>query len=59
MRARTTNLSLGGKKRWDTCPDMASARREYLKDQLHLLTENPDAYVQTEGGLRFRIPQWL
>jgi hypothetical protein len=44
----------------DNCPDMAAARRDYLKEQLHLLTGNPDAYVVTSGsGLRTRPVEWL
>lgn len=44
----------------DACGDMADGRREYLKHELQVLTENPDAYVRTErGGLRVRKPQWL
>jgi hypothetical protein len=43
----------------DTCPDMANSRREYLKKELRFLTENPDAYTRTEGGLRVRKPEWL
>jgi hypothetical protein len=44
----------------DSCRDMADGRRDYLKHELQLLTENPDAYVRTErGGLWVRTPQWL
>ncbi|MET7334293.1 Shedu anti-phage system protein SduA domain-containing protein [Nonomuraea sp. NPDC005650] len=49
----------GWEEALDACLDMARPRREYLRRQLRLLTENPDAYVQTEGGLRVRRPQWL
>lgn len=49
---------------WDhalhACRDMSDARRDYLKHELRVLTENPDAYVRTErDGLRVRRPQWL
>ena len=44
----------------DNCPDMAAARRGYLKEQLYLLTSNPDAYVVTaDSGLRTRPVEWL
>jgi hypothetical protein len=44
----------------DNCPDMASGRRDYLKEQLRLLTSNPDAYVVTSAsGLRTRPVKWL
>jgi len=43
----------------DGCPDMAAGRRDYLKEQLDLLTRNPDAYVTTTGTIRTRRPQWL
>ena len=34
---------------------MAAARSDYLKEQLRLLTSNPDTYVVTSGsGLRTR-----
>ncbi|MBB2742899.1 UNVERIFIED_ORG: hypothetical protein FHR35_002721 [Microbispora rosea subsp. rosea] len=49
----------GWEEALDACPDMASTRREYLKDQFSLLTTNPNAYVHNEGGLRLRRPQWL
>ena len=43
----------------DGCPDMAAGRRDYLKEQLDLLTSNPDAYVTSTGKLRIRRPQRL
>ncbi|MEU4226772.1 Shedu anti-phage system protein SduA domain-containing protein [Nonomuraea sp. NPDC026600] len=43
----------------DDCHDMPPARRQYLKEQLHLLTTNPDAYVRIDRGMRVRRPQWL
>jgi len=43
----------------DNCPDMAAGRRDYLKEQLDLLTSNPDAYVTSTGNLRTRRVQWL
>jgi hypothetical protein len=43
----------------DNCPDMAAGRRDYLKEQLSLLTRNPDAYVTTTGSLRTRRPELL
>ncbi len=43
----------------DSCPDMAVERQLYLKSELSLLCEQPDAYVQTEGDIRFRRPRWL
>ncbi|MFF4617711.1 Shedu anti-phage system protein SduA domain-containing protein [Nonomuraea jabiensis] len=49
----------GWEQALDACLDMAHSRREYLKNQLRLLTENPEAYAQARGGLRFRRPQWL
>ncbi|MGV9387394.1 Shedu anti-phage system protein SduA domain-containing protein [Nonomuraea sp. NPDC003707] len=49
----------GWEEALDSCHDMAALRREYLKDQLCLLTERPDAYSQTEHGVQFRAPQWL
>jgi hypothetical protein len=49
----------GWEEALDACPDMASSRREYLKEELRLLVENPDAYVRTEGGMRIRRPEWL
>jgi hypothetical protein len=48
---------------WDgalgNCPDMAASRRDYLKEQLALLTTNPEAYATSEGGLRVIRPRWL
>ncbi|MEV1177102.1 hypothetical protein [Nonomuraea sp. NPDC049784] len=49
----------GWEQALDACLDMAHSRREYLKNQLRLLTESPEAHVQASGGLRFRRPQWL
>ena len=43
----------------DDCPDMAAGRRDYLKEQLSLLTDQPDAYVTSTGSLRTRRVQWL
>ena len=43
----------------ESCPDMAAGRRDYLKEQLDLLTSNPSAYVTSTGKLRTRRPQWL
>ena len=43
----------------DDCPDMAVCRRDYLKEQLNLLTNDPDAYATATGTLRTRRPQWL
>lgn len=43
----------------DDCADMAPGRRAYLKEQFDLLTRNPDAYVESRGGLRVRQPKWL
>ncbi|HEX5115955.1 MAG TPA: Shedu anti-phage system protein SduA domain-containing protein [Pseudonocardiaceae bacterium] len=43
----------------DNCPDMADGRRDYLKHELELLTENPNAYANTKGNLRWRRPEWL
>ncbi|MEU1396170.1 Shedu anti-phage system protein SduA domain-containing protein [Micromonospora zamorensis] len=44
----------------DQCPDMADLRREYLKEQLSLLIECPDAYVETHAsGMRTLRPAWL
>lgn len=43
----------------DDCPDMAAGRREYLKQQLDLITSDPDAYVVTTGNLRTRPVRWL
>jgi hypothetical protein len=43
----------------DNCPDMATSRRDYLKEQLALLTGNPTAYVTATGRLRTIRPQWL
>ena len=43
----------------DNCPDMAASRRDYLKEQLSLLTRHPAAYVTATGRLRTRRPQWL
>jgi hypothetical protein len=43
----------------DGCPDMTAGRRDYLKEQLGLLTRNPDAYVTGTGNLRTRRPQQL
>lgn len=49
--------------RWDgaldNCADMAESRRSYLKEQLALLTSDPDAYVTVSGRLRIVHPQWL
>lgn len=42
----------------DDCPDMAPARREYLRDQLRLLRDDPDAYTQTIDG-RFKVRSLL
>lgn len=35
----------------DNCLDMADSRRNYLKSELLLLTQNPDAYVGHDGKL--------
>ena len=43
----------------DDCHDMATGRRDYLKEQLNLLTNNPDAYATSKGKLHFRPVQWL
>ncbi|MBT8226373.1 MAG: DUF4263 domain-containing protein [Dactylosporangium sp.] len=43
----------------DACLDMADVRRKYLKEQLHLLTREPDAHAQEANGLRFRTARWL
>jgi hypothetical protein len=43
----------------DDCPDMAVGRRDYLKEQLNLLTSTPDAYVASTGRLRTRQVHWL
>ena len=43
----------------DDCSDMAAGRRDYLKEQLSLLTSHPDAYVTSTGSLRTRRVQWL
>lgn len=43
----------------DACPDMADARRDYLRGQFGLLTSDLDAYVTTGRALRTRQPQWL
>ncbi len=43
----------------DSCPDMAAGRRDFLKEQLDLLTSNPDAYVTSTCKFRIRRPQWL
>ena len=44
----------------DSCLDMAPARREYLRGQLRLLTNRPDAYARiTVGGIKARQPRRL
>ncbi len=43
----------------DGCPDIAAGRRDYLREQLDLLTSNLDAYVTSTGKLRIRRPQRL
>ncbi|WP_203862719.1 Shedu anti-phage system protein SduA domain-containing protein [Plantactinospora mayteni] len=44
----------------DTCADMAVSRREYLKEQLALLVEEPDAYYEIHsGGFRTLRARWL
>lgn len=43
----------------DNYPDMVDSRRDYLKNELRLLAENPDAYVSAEGNMRWRRPRWL
>lgn len=43
----------------DGCPDVAAGRRDYLKEQLGLLTRNPDTYVTCKGDFRTRRPQRL
>jgi hypothetical protein len=44
----------------DSCLDMAPARREYLRGQLRLLRDRPDAYAETTaGGLKVRSPRRL
>jgi hypothetical protein len=43
----------------DDCPDMAPARREYLKEQLHLLREPNDYATSGRGALVFRSARWL
>ena len=38
---------------------MAVSRREYLKDQLALLTKEPEAYLETQsGGFRTLGPRF-
>ena len=43
----------------DGCPDIAAGLRDYLREQLDLLTSNLDAYVTSTGKLRIRRPQRL
>lgn len=43
----------------DDCPDIAANRRDYLREQLDLLSSDPAAYVTSSGRLRTRRPQWL
>jgi hypothetical protein len=45
-------LISGWRSALDSCPDMAAGRRDYLKEQLDLLTSNPSAYVTSTGKLR-------
>ena len=52
-------LISGWTRALDDCPDMAASRRDYLKEQLNLLTNNPDAYVTSMGNLSTRRVQWL
>jgi hypothetical protein len=55
----TYQLVSGWADALDGCPDMAAGRRGYLKEQLALLTSDPEAYVTTTGTLRTRRPEWL
>jgi len=43
----------------DSCPDMAATRRDYLQEQLSLLTGNSSAYATATGNLRTRRVRWL
>jgi hypothetical protein len=52
-------LASGWGEALDNCHDMPPARRQYLKEQLDLLTTNPHAYVRTDRGMQVRRPQWL
>ncbi|MGI5523057.1 Shedu anti-phage system protein SduA domain-containing protein [Micromonospora sp. CA-259024] len=49
----------GWERALDDCPDMASSRREFLKEQFHILLSDPDAYTEQHGQIRFRRPKWL
>jgi hypothetical protein len=51
--------SQGWEAALDDCQDMPAARREYLKQEMRNLIENPGAYVEMVGGLELRRPRWL
>jgi len=49
----------GWQEALDHCPDMPTARCEYLQMEIGRLIEDPHAYVETRGRLRTRTPRWL
>ncbi|MFG2055709.1 Shedu anti-phage system protein SduA domain-containing protein [Micromonospora sp. NPDC048930] len=51
--------AVGWEPALDACNDMASSRREFLKEEFRLLLENPDAYTVMRGRMRLRRPRWL
>ncbi len=40
----------------DNCPDMAAARRDYLKHEIRHLIDNPHAYAETIGNMSSQEP---
>lgn len=51
--------SAGWDEALDDCPDMPESRREYLRQEIRKLIDNPNAYVEKMGGIEVRRPRWL
>jgi hypothetical protein len=49
----------GWEEALDDCPDMPAARREYLKQELRTLIDDPSAYSQVVGNIEGLRPRWL
>ena len=49
----------GWEEALDDCPDMPAARREYLKQELRTLIDDPSVYSELEGNVEIHGPRWL
>jgi len=43
----------------DNCPDMPASRRDFLKDELQKLRDNPGVYCEKWGEVEVMTPRWL